>query len=141
MLWPGRTARGSSAWPGRCAQTWNTPLALDAALEQLLAGATSDELRGMLAAVGVKPPGTKLQRLAALVEHHSDRERLVAVVATAPGDGPEAARTPSRSHAEPIAVHPVRPCRPRPRTRRPVGARDRGLLIQDRDRYSPARFP
>ncbi|MBO4257345.1 hypothetical protein [Streptomyces griseorubiginosus] len=105
----------------------------------MLAGTTSEELRGM-PAVGVKPPGTKPQRLAALVEHQGDRERVVAVVATAPADGPEVAR--ARAAAVPsqwqfILFGAVGPGLAR-------GARwalDRGLLIQDRDRYSPARFP
>ncbi|MDO0934420.1 hypothetical protein QQY66_23085 [Streptomyces sp. DG2A-72] len=90
LAWP--DGAGKLRMAGSLLQTWDAPLALDAALEQLLAGATSDELRGMLAALGVKPPSTKPPRLAALVEHHSNRERVVAVVATAPGDGPEAAR-------------------------------------------------
>ncbi|MFE9645023.1 hypothetical protein ACFYO0_13080 [Streptomyces sp. NPDC006365] len=49
--------------------------------EELLAGITQEELRGMLAVLGIKPPGTKRQRLAALVEHHSDAERVAALVA------------------------------------------------------------
>ncbi len=65
-------------------QAWSTPLGLDAPLEELLAGTTSEELRGMLAALGVKPPGTKQQRIAALVEHHSDAKQVAALVAKAP---------------------------------------------------------
>ncbi|MFI7137661.1 hypothetical protein ACIBQ5_07825 [Streptomyces massasporeus] len=42
-------------------QAWSTPLGLDATLEELLAGTTSEELRGMLAVLGIEPPGTKQQ--------------------------------------------------------------------------------
>ncbi|MFE9804467.1 hypothetical protein ACFYP6_37565 [Streptomyces goshikiensis] len=58
---------------GPLRQAWDTPPGLDAQLEELLAGAASDELRGMLAALGITPPGGTSQRLAALVEHHGDR--------------------------------------------------------------------
>lgn len=65
-------------------QALDAPLGLDAPLEELLAGTTSEELRGMLVELGVKPPGTKPQRLAALVEYRSDPEQIASVVVKAP---------------------------------------------------------
>jgi len=121
-------------------QAWSTPLGLDAPLEELLAGTTSEELRGMLAALGIKPPGTKQQRLMALVEHHSDAERVVALVAGAPAA--------TRKLLEESAGFAPRPSPfvvfGAPGYDLPPGARwalDRGLLLQDRHRYGPVRMP
>ncbi|MFE7804162.1 helicase C-terminal domain-containing protein [Streptomyces sp. NPDC057430] len=139
LVWPDGAGKLRMAEALRHA--WDAPLGLDAPLEELLTGTTSDELRGMLAALGVEPPGTKSQRLAALVEHHSDPERILSAVAKAPA----AARKllEGRTGAE-----PARPARfimfgspgpdPEPGAR---WALDRGLLIQDRHRYGPARMP
>ncbi|WP_181803668.1 helicase C-terminal domain-containing protein [Streptomyces shenzhenensis] len=138
LVWPDGTGRLRMAGPLR--QAWDTPLGLDAPLEQLLAGATSDELRGMLAALGLKPPGTKPQRLAALVGHHSDPEQVVSVVSKAPA----AARKLLDRRAEGVpgqtrfivfgALDPG--LEPGERW-----ALDRGLLIQDRHRHGPPRMP
>ncbi|MEU5094793.1 helicase-associated domain-containing protein [Streptomyces sp. NPDC020996] len=138
LVWPDGAGKLRMAGPLR--QAWDAPLGLDAPLEQLLAGATSDELRDMLAALGVKPPGTKSQRLAALVEHHSDAEQVVSVVAKAPA----AARKLLERR---VAGGPAQPRfivfgAPGPGLE--PGARwalDRGLLIQDRHGYGPARMP
>ncbi|WP_369260506.1 helicase-associated domain-containing protein [Streptomyces sp. R35] len=139
LVWPDGAGKLRMAGPLR--QAWDTPLGLDAPLKELLAGTTSDELRGMVEALGVKPPGTKAQRLSALVEHHSDPEKIASVVAKAPAAAREllerrAGTAPGEppqfimfGHASP-ALEP--------------GARwavDRGLLIQDRHRYGPARMP
>ncbi|WP_282689581.1 MULTISPECIES: helicase C-terminal domain-containing protein [unclassified Streptomyces] len=140
LVWP--DGAGKLRMTGPLRQAWDVPLGLDAPLEELLTGTTSDELRGMLVALGVKPPGRKEQRLAALVEHHSDPERIASVVAKAPA----AARKLLESRA---GAGPARPARfvmfgsPGPEHDEP-GARwalDRGLLIQDRHRYGPARMP
>ncbi|MEU8842544.1 helicase-associated domain-containing protein [Streptomyces roseus] len=139
LVWPDGAEKLRMTGPLR--QAWDAPLGLDALLEELLAGTTSDELRGMLVALGVKPPGGKSQRLAALVEHHSDPERVRSLVAKAPaatrkllegraGAGPGG---PGRF----IMFGSVGPDLE-------AGARwalDRGLLIQDRHRYGPARMP
>lgn len=98
LVWPDGTEKLRMAGPLR--QAWDGPLGLDAPLEELLAGTTSDELRGMLAALGVKPPGTKPQRLATLVEHHSDPGQIAVVVAKAlrrPGNCSNAERSSSCS--------------------------------------------
>jgi hypothetical protein len=129
LVWPG--GAGQLRMTGPLRQAWDTPLGLDAPLEELLAGTTSDELRGMLVALGVKPPGTKPQRLAALVEHHSDQEQIASLVAQAPATARELLERLAQGTArQPQFVEP--------------GARwalDRGLLIQDRHRYGPARMP
>jgi hypothetical protein len=67
LVWPDGTGKLCMAGPLRHA--WDKPLGLDAPLEELLAGTTSEELRRMLAALGVKSPGTKPQRLATLAAH------------------------------------------------------------------------
>ncbi|MEU0221240.1 helicase C-terminal domain-containing protein [Streptomyces sp. NPDC006265] len=132
---------GKLRMAGALRHAWDAPLGLDAPLEELLTGTTSDELRGMLAALGVKPPGTKSQRLAALVEHHSDQERILSAVAKAPA----ATRKLLEGRA---GAGPARPARfimfgspgpdPEPGAR---WALDRGLLTQDRHRHGPARMP
>ncbi|MFG3404342.1 hypothetical protein [Streptomyces sp. NPDC048142] len=102
---------------------------------------TSDELRGMLAALDVKPPGSKAQRLAARVEHHSGPERILSMVAKAPA----AARKLLEGRA---GAGPARPTRlimfGSPGSDLEPGARwalERGFLVQDRHRYGPARMP
>ncbi|MFJ8154758.1 helicase-associated domain-containing protein [Streptomyces sp. NPDC094468] len=121
-------------------QAWSTPLGLDAPLEELLAGTTSEELRGMLAVLGVKPPGTKQQRLAALVEHHSDAERVAALVAGAPAATRKLLEQSARStpHQPPFVVFGAPDPDLRPGAR---WALDRGLLLQDRHRYGSLRMP
>lgn len=138
LVWP--DGAGKLHMAGSLRQAWDAPLGLDAPLEQLLAGATSDELRGMLAALGVKPPGTKAQRLAALVGHHSDPEQVVSVIAKAPA----AARKLLERRAEGVPGQPQFIVFGTPGPGREPGERwalDRGLLIQDRHRYGAVRMP
>jgi hypothetical protein len=138
LVWPDGSGKLRMAGPLR--QAWDAPLGLDAPLEQLLAGVTSDELRGMLAALGVKPPGTKPQRLAALVAHHSDAERVVSVVAQAPA----AARKLLERRAEGVPGQSQFIVFGTPGPGLEPGERwslDRGLLVQDRHGYGPARMP
>ncbi|MEW2566087.1 helicase-associated domain-containing protein [Streptomyces sp. NPDC047070] len=138
LVWPDGVGKLRMAGPLR--QTWDAPLGLDAHLEHLLADATSDELRGMLAALGVKPPGTKPQRLAALVEHHSNPEQVVSVVAKAPA----AVRKLLERRAEGVPEQPQFIVFGAVGPGLEPGARwalDRGLLIQDRHGYVPPRMP
>ena len=138
LVWPDGNGVLHMAAP--LMQAWSTPLGLDAPLEYLLAGTTSEELRGMLAALGVKPPGTKQQRLTALVEHHGDAERVAASVAGAPAATRKlldqcARSTPGESLFVGFGAHGPD---------LPPGAGwalDRGLLLQDRHRYGPVRMP
>jgi hypothetical protein len=137
LVWPDGTGKLHMAAPLR--QGWDTPLGLDAPLEECLADTTSDELRRMLVTLGVKPPVTKPQRLAALVEHHSSPERIASVIAKAP----TAARKLLERRAEgaPQARALVLGA---PGPDLEPGARwalDRGLLVQERHRYGPARMP
>jgi Helicase conserved C-terminal domain len=138
LVWPDGAGRLRMAGPLR--QAWDAPLELDGPLERLLAGATSDELRGMLAALGVTSPGTKSQRLSALVEHHSNAEQVVSVVAKAPA----AARKLLERHAEGGPGQPRFIVFGAAGPGLEPGARwalDRGLLIQARHGYGPARMP
>ncbi|MER5434042.1 helicase-associated domain-containing protein [Streptomyces sp. NPDC002588] len=139
LVWPDGTGRLHMAGPLR--QAWDTPLGLDAPLEELLEGTTSDELRGMLAALGVKPPGTKAQRLSVLVEHHSDPGQIASVVAKAPAAARELLE--HRAGAAP-GEHPRFIMFGHAGPGLEPGARwalERGLLIEDRHRYGPARMP
>ncbi|MFF4365126.1 helicase-associated domain-containing protein [Streptomyces sp. NPDC001594] len=139
LVWP--DGNGTLRMTASLRQAWDAPLGLDSPLEMLLTGATSDELRGMLVALGIKPPGTKQQRLAALMEHHSDPQAIAEVVARAP------------AVTQKLLTHRAGAAPRQPQvimfgTSGPVlepGARwalDRGLLIQGRHRYGgPARMP
>ncbi|OEV01925.1 hypothetical protein AN217_01130 [Streptomyces qinglanensis] len=139
LVWPDGGGQLRMAGPLR--KAWDAPLGLDTRLEVLLSGATSEELRGMLAKLGIKPPSSKSQRLAALVEHHSDPERILSLVAKAPA-------APRKLLEGRAGAGPARPARfirfgspgpdPEPGDR---WALERGLLIQDRHRYGPARMP
>ncbi|WP_406457318.1 helicase C-terminal domain-containing protein [Streptomyces sp. NBC_01622] len=138
LVWP--DGAGQLRMAGPLSQAWDMPLGLDAPLERLLASTPSDELRGMLATLSVKPPGTKAQRLAALVEHHSDPEQIASVVAKAPAT----ARKLLERLARAVARQPQFIVFGSPGPGLEPGARwalDRGLLIQDRHRYGPVRMP
>lgn len=139
LVWPDGAGRLRMAGPLR--QAWDAPLGLDAPLEDLLAGTTSDELRGMLAALGIKPPSGKSQRLAALVEHHSDPERILAAAAKAPTATRKLLER--RAGAGPAAPgQSIMSGSPGPDLEADARwAMDRGLLVQDRHRYGPARMP
>ncbi|MEU8697936.1 helicase-associated domain-containing protein [Streptomyces sp. NPDC048680] len=117
-------------------QAWDSPLGLDAPLTRLLADTTSEELRRMLVALGIPSPGTtKKHRLTALLEHHSDPERVAAVIASAPSS--------TRNLLERRASHQGEQARSQARFvmfRKPSAdsepgvrwALERGLLVQDR---------
>ncbi|MBC9719120.1 helicase-associated domain-containing protein [Streptomyces sp. TRM66268-LWL] len=138
LVWPDGDGKLRMTAPLR--QAWDTPLGLDVALEELLAGTASDELRGMLVTLGLKPPGTKQQRLAALVEHHRDPEQIASAVAKAPA----AARKLLDRRAEGLPRQPQFIAFGTPDPSSEPGERwalDRGLLVQDRRRYGPARMP
>ncbi|WP_274560312.1 helicase C-terminal domain-containing protein [Streptomyces spiramyceticus] len=138
LVWPDHSGRLHMAAPLR--QAWEAPLGLDAPLAVLLADMTSDELRGMLAALGVKPPGTKQQRMTALVAHHSDPEWVASVVAKAPAAARKLlerrAQSGSSQAGSIMFGAPGADSEPGERW-----ALDRGLLIRDRRWYGPARMP
>lgn len=140
LVWPDHSGRLHMAAPLR--QAWEAPLGLDAPapLAELLADMTSDELRGMLAALGIKPPGTKQQRVAALLAHHSDPEGIASVVAKAPAAARKLlerrAKAGSPQPASIMFGAPGADSEPGER-----GALDRGFLIRDRRRCGPARMP
>ncbi|MFI9269691.1 helicase-associated domain-containing protein [Kitasatospora sp. NPDC052896] len=139
LVWPDGNGLLRMSAPLR--QAWDTPLGLDAPLAQLLASTNSDELGRMLAALGVKPSrNNKQERLAALIDHHSDPERVVALVAKAPAAARkllerQASRAPERSG---LILFGAAPSSTGPGER---WALERGLLIRDRHRYGPARMP
>lgn len=143
LVWPDGEGLLRMAAPLR--RAWDAPLGLDAPLVQLLADTTSEELRRMLATLGVQSPGTtKQRRLTALVDHHSDPQRVTALVAGAPATsrkllerraGHAAGRPGSRTEFLVLGA-PHADSEPAARW-----ALERGLLVQDRHRYGPARMP
>lgn len=138
LVWPDDAGLLHTATPLR--QAWNTPLGLEGPLARLLADATSDDLRGMLMALGIKPPGPKRQRLAALQEHHSDPRRVAASMAQAP----RAARDLLEHQADHPPLQPGSVFSGDPGAGSPPGvawAVERGLLVQDRYGYGPALMP
>ncbi|MGP4043523.1 helicase-associated domain-containing protein [Streptomyces sp. 2A115] len=138
LVWPGGDGALRMAAPLKGA--WDAPLGLDPPLAELLAGVTSDALRGMLAALGAKPPGTKQQRLACLVDHHSDPRRVGALVDQAPAATRELlerlAKSGSRSQRFIMFGSPESGP-----GREARWALERGLLVQDRYGYGPSRMP
>ncbi|QES49038.1 hypothetical protein DEJ50_15705 [Streptomyces venezuelae] len=138
LVWPDDTGALRMAAPLR--QAWDAPLGLDTPLEKLLASVTSDELRTMLVTLGIKPPSTKQQRLAALVDHHGDPQAIATLVARAPAITQKllARRAESAAGQRQFIVFGS------PGPDLEPGARwalDRGLLVADRHRYGPARMP
>ncbi|MFD3512531.1 helicase-associated domain-containing protein [Streptomyces sp. NPDC058657] len=138
LVWPDGDEFLRMAAPLR--QAWEFPLGLDAPLEELLEAMTSEELRGMLVTLGIKPPGTRQLRTAAVLHHHGDPERIASVVAKAPPSARELLEHRARSaprHTEFLVSGAPEPdCRPGERW-----ALDRGLLIRDRRGYGPPRMP
>jgi CRP-like cAMP-binding protein len=138
LVWPDSDGMLRMTAPLR--QAWDAPLGLDPPLEELLAGVTSDELRAMLAALGVKPPGTKQQRLACLVDHHSDRQRIAAVAGQAPTETRKLLERLAKSGSRRQQFVTFGTPEPGP-GQAARWALERGLLVQDRYRYGPARMP
>ncbi|MEU9042551.1 MULTISPECIES: helicase C-terminal domain-containing protein [unclassified Kitasatospora] len=137
LVWPGDDGQLHMAAPLR--RAWDSPLGLDARLAQLLADTTSDDLGRMLTALRIKPTGRKQQRLAALIDHHSDPERVTALVAKAPADTRKLLeQRASRAPERPDFIVFGAPSDSAPGER---WALERGLLIRDRHRYGPARMP
>ncbi|MDJ0384232.1 helicase-associated domain-containing protein [Streptomyces sp. G-G2] len=138
LVWPDGT--GGLHMPAPLRRAWDAPLGLDAPLAEVLEGVTSEELRGMLVALGIKPPGTRQQRAAAVLEHHGDPERVASVVAEAPSATRELlehrARAAARGTEFIVFGAPQADSRPGERW-----ALDRGLLVQGRHGYGPYLMP
>ncbi|MFB7128021.1 helicase-associated domain-containing protein [Kitasatospora sp. NPDC056273] len=138
LVWPGGDGRLHVAAPLR--QVWAAPLGLDAPLARLLADTTSTDLGRMLAAVGITSTGTKQKRLAALIDHHGDPDRVTALVAKAPA----ATRKLLEQRARQAPERSARILYGLPRPDPGPGERwalERGLLIRDGRWYGPARMP
>ena len=139
LVWPDANGLLQVAAPLRNA--WSSPLGLDAPLVHLLAGSTSDELGRMAAKLDVSPVANKKEaRLAAVVGHHSDPARVVALVAKAPAATRKLlGRRAREASGQPGSIMFRAPQDgPEPSEQ---WALERGLLIQDRHRYGPARMP
>ncbi|WP_051970150.1 helicase-associated domain-containing protein [Kitasatospora azatica] len=115
-------------------QIWPSPLGLEAPVAELLAEATSEELRSILLLLDQRVPVTKQQRLATLTDHFADPRRLDAVLA----DAPAGVRPLLLEHAE-TARAVFSPSGEVGRAAR--WARERGLLVRAHHGYGPARVP
>ncbi|MEW1909243.1 helicase C-terminal domain-containing protein [Kitasatospora sp. NPDC085895] len=82
LVWPDGQGRLHMAAALR--RMWPTPLGLGPGLEQLAGAKTSEELRTVLAVLGVGQPRSKAERLAAVVAHHSDPVKVRALADGAP---------------------------------------------------------
>ncbi|MER6127570.1 helicase C-terminal domain-containing protein [Streptomyces sp. NPDC001795] len=138
LVWPDGEGLLRMVAPLR--QAWDAPLGLDAPLRQLLKDTTSDDLRRMLGSLGMKSGGTKQQRLADLVDHHSDRERIAELVARAPVATRKLLERRARTAPEQseFIVFGAPGIDSEPGSR---WALERGLLVQDRRGYGSARMP
>ncbi|GGR42367.1 helicase-associated domain-containing protein [Streptomyces roseolus] len=138
LVWPDGDGHLHMAAPLRHA--WDAPLGLDAPLEKLLEGVTSEELRGMLVALGIKPAGTRQQRAAAVLEHHGDPERVSSLLAKAPSAARELlqGRAKSVSPQTEFIVFRAPEADSRPGAR---WALDRGFLVRDHHGYGRDRMP
>ncbi|MEV7288295.1 helicase-associated domain-containing protein [Streptomyces sp. NPDC093252] len=144
LVWPDGQGLLHMSAPLR--QAWDAPLGLDAPLARLLGDTASEELRRMLVALGIPAPGTtKKARLAALLEHHSDPERVTAVVASAPVATRKLLERRARHQGEQMAAQAEFILLGAPQADPEPGARwalERGLLVRDRySGYGPARMP
>ncbi|MEU3432094.1 helicase-associated domain-containing protein [Streptomyces sp. NPDC006863] len=138
LVWPDGAGYLHMVAPLR--QVWDAPLGLDASLEELLEGVTSEELRGMLVELGIKPPGTRRQRTAAVLEHHGDPQRVAAVIAQAPSAARQLLerRAKSAPQSTEFVVFGAAMANVPPGER---WALDRGFLIPDRHGCGPGRMP
>ncbi|MET9909340.1 helicase C-terminal domain-containing protein [Streptomyces sp. NPDC006476] len=137
LVWP--DSEGNLHMASALRRAWDAPLGLDKSLATLLNDATSEELRRILATLGVRPPSTKSQRLATLVEHHTDPARIAEMVARAPADTRQLLerRADPAYRPEVFGAFGVRSVSE-------PGARwalERGLLVQGRYDYGPAHMP
>ncbi|MBT2445610.1 helicase-associated domain-containing protein [Streptomyces sp. ISL-43] len=138
LVWPDGDGDLHMAAPLRHA--WDAPLGLDAPLEKLLEGVTSEELRGMLVALGIKPVGTRQQRAAAVLEHHGDPERVASLIVKAPS----AARELLQRRAKSVSPQTEFIVFGAPEADSLPGARwalDRGFLVRDRHGYGRDLMP
>lgn len=114
------------------AKTWPTPLGLGTGLAELLDEKTTDELRGMVEALGITPPETRQRRLDTLMAHHTDPALVRDLVASAP----PASRELLLDHSRAVRTEPVPSSLPGLRW-----ALDRGLLLRARYGQVPAQMP
>lgn len=136
LVWPDGDGRLHHTAPLR--QIWPTPLGLESPVAELLADATSEELRSMLALLGIRVPVAKQQRLDALLERFASTSWLASVVAQAPPGARQLLEEWARTGATPAALLGS--------ATGEVGraarwARERGLLIRAHHGYGPGRVP
>ncbi|WSA47524.1 helicase-associated domain-containing protein [Streptomyces sp. NBC_01803] len=130
LTWPDEDGLLRMADPLR--ETWPTPLGLGRGLRHLMGEKSTEDLHAVLSVVGVTPPAARHQRLTALLDHHSDPDRVAALAAAAPRETRELLAKHSR------AVSEERESGSAPALR---WALDRGLLVRARYGYGPARMP
>ncbi|MGF1431166.1 helicase-associated domain-containing protein [Kitasatospora sp. LaBMicrA B282] len=119
-------------------QVWPSALGLEPPITELLAEATSEELRAILALLRLRVPVTKQQRLALLAEQFADPAWLGGVLAAAPpGVGQLLAEGAQSVLVRQAATAPVGG----EAGRAARWARERALLVRPHHGYGPARMP
>ncbi|WP_329565610.1 helicase-associated domain-containing protein [Kitasatospora sp. NBC_01266] len=136
LVWP--DAHGRLTCVPALRQVWPSALGLDAPLAELLADATSEELRAMLALLRLRVPATKQQRLATLTERFADHAWLTAVVAGAP---PGIGRLLEESARSAVTRQALVVSASGEAGRAARWARERGLLVRAHHGYGSARMP
>ncbi|WP_329581584.1 helicase-associated domain-containing protein [Kitasatospora sp. NBC_01250] len=136
LVWPDE--RGLLHAVPALRRIWPSALGLEPPVAELLADATAEELRSMLALLRLRVPVAKRQRLAVLAEHFADRAWLTAVVAGAPpGVGPLLAESSQSG----VALRALAVSASGETGRAARWARERGLLVRAHHGYGPARMP
>ena len=118
---------------------WPSPLGAGPPLRESLAWRSSDDLRHVLAAIGVEPGKSKDDRLAALLAHHGDPVRVRALVATGAPDVRELLKSFANRRAP---TDPVFYGSSNEQVARNLQwASDRALLVSDEHGYDPPEMP
>ncbi|MDT0346599.1 helicase-associated domain-containing protein [Streptomyces litchfieldiae] len=130
LVWPDEAGLLHTCEPLR--RNWQAPLGLGRGLADLLSEKTSDELLSILAHLDQPAQDGRHRRLAVLLRHHRDPDRVAALAASAPAAARELLDRYSRE------VPAERPPSSRPGLR---WALDRGLLVRARFGYGPPQMP
>ncbi|MCX4747973.1 helicase-associated domain-containing protein [Kitasatospora sp. NBC_01287] len=136
LVWP--DAHDRLACVPALRQVWPDALGLEPPVTELLAEATGDELRSILALLRLRVPATKQQRLTLLAERFAEPGWLTAVLAGAPPGVGELLAQGARSG---VVRQALVGAASGEAGRAARWARERGLLVRSHHGYGSARMP